>query len=157
MPKVLKETSALSHLFRKSHFDHINKFVEAHSYHFTLLDSLQDNITDTDDDSDLVAEVGSDTLICIVRTELKNGKAPGIDNVYVQHHSQEGNKYKILQSFGPSLYHIIKIKFHSICLEGSSPLYAHYPFLYQGGSSRTLKGFSLITFEQNKLETSNFA
>ena len=26
-----------SHLFRKSHFDRIYKFVEAHSYHFTLL------------------------------------------------------------------------------------------------------------------------
>ena len=55
-----------SHLFRKSHFDRINKFVEAHSYHFTLLDSLHDNITDTDDDSDLAADVDPDTLICIV-------------------------------------------------------------------------------------------
>ena len=71
-----------SHLFCKSHFDHINKFVEAHSYHFTPLDSLRANITSTDDDSDLVADVDPNTLICIVRTELKNGKAPGIDNVY---------------------------------------------------------------------------
>ena len=39
-------------------------------------------MTDTDDDSDLVANVDPDTLICMVRTELKNGKAPGIDNVY---------------------------------------------------------------------------
>ena len=70
-----------SHLFSKSQFDRINKFVEAHSYHFTPLDSLHDNITDTDDDSDLVADVDPDTLIRIVRTELKNGKAPGIDNV----------------------------------------------------------------------------
>ena len=31
-----------SHLFGKSHFDRINKFVEAHSYHFTLLGSLHD-------------------------------------------------------------------------------------------------------------------
>ena len=69
-----------SHLFRKSHFDQINKFVEAHSYHFTPLDSLHDNVTDTDDD--LVADVDPDTLIRIVRSELKNGKAPGIDNVY---------------------------------------------------------------------------
>ena len=69
-------------LFSKSQFDRINKFVEAHSYHFTPLDSLHDNITDTDDDSDLVADVDPDTLIRIVRTELKNGKAPGIDNVY---------------------------------------------------------------------------
>ena len=44
--------------------------------------SSYDNITDTDDDSDLVADVDPDTLIRIVRTELKNGKAPGIDNVY---------------------------------------------------------------------------
>ena len=82
MPKASKETSALSHLFSKSQFDRINKFVEAHSYHFTPSDSLYDNITDTDDDSDLVADVDPDTLIRIVRTELKNGKAPGIDNVY---------------------------------------------------------------------------
>ena len=71
-----------SHLFGKSQFDRINKFIEAHSYHFTPLDSLHENIIDTDDDSDLVADVDPDTLIRIVRTELKNGKAPGIDDVY---------------------------------------------------------------------------
>ena len=71
-----------SHLFRKSHFDRINKFVEAHSYHFTPLDSIHDSTRDTDDDSDLVADVDPDTLIRIVRTELKHGKAAGIDNVY---------------------------------------------------------------------------
>ena len=71
-----------SYLFGKSQFDRINKFVEAHSYHFTPLDSLHDNITDTDDDSDLVPDVDPDTLIRIVRNELKNGKAPGTDNVY---------------------------------------------------------------------------
>ena len=60
-----------SYLFSKSLFDRINKFAEAHSYHFTPLDSLHDNITDTDDDSDLVADVHPDTLIRIVRTELK--------------------------------------------------------------------------------------
>ena len=79
---VERNFSIESHLFCKSHFDQINKFVEAHSYHFTPLDSLHDNMTDTDDDSDLVADVGSDTLIRIVQTELENGKAPGIDNVY---------------------------------------------------------------------------
>ena len=62
-----------SHLFSKSQFDRINKFVEAHSDHFTPLDSLHDKITDTDDDSDLVADIDPDTLIRIVRTELKNG------------------------------------------------------------------------------------
>ena len=46
-----------SHLFCKSHFDRINKFVESHSYLFTPLDSLHDNIKNTDDDSDLVADV----------------------------------------------------------------------------------------------------
>ena len=60
-----------SHLFRKSHFDRINKFVEAHPYHFIPLDSLHDIVTDTDDDSDLVADVDQDTLIRIVQTELK--------------------------------------------------------------------------------------
>ena len=46
-----------SQLFRKSHFDRINKFVEVHSYHFTPLDSIHDSTTGTDDDSDLVADV----------------------------------------------------------------------------------------------------
>ena len=66
-----------SHLFSKSQFDCINKFAEAHSYHFTPLDSLHNNITDTDHGSDLVADVDPDTLIHVVQTELKNGKAPG--------------------------------------------------------------------------------
>ena len=44
--------------------------------------SHHDNVTDTDDNSDLVADVDPDTLIRIVRSELKNGKAPGTDNVY---------------------------------------------------------------------------
>ena len=69
-----------SHLFRKSHFDRINKFVEAHSYHFTPLDLLNDNVTDTDDRSDLAADVDQHTHIPIVRSKLKNGKSP--DNVY---------------------------------------------------------------------------
>ena len=60
-----------SHLFRKPHFDHFSKFVEAHSYHVTPLDLLHDNVTDTDDNSDSVADVDPDTLIRIVRSELK--------------------------------------------------------------------------------------
>ena len=51
-----------SHLFRKSHFDYIHKSAEAHSYHFTPLDSLHENVTDTGNDSDLVADVDPDTL-----------------------------------------------------------------------------------------------
>ena len=66
-----------NHLFWKSHLDRINKFVEAYSYHFKPLNSLHDNVTDTDDHSD-----SADTLICIVQSELNNVKAPGIDNVY---------------------------------------------------------------------------
>ena len=57
-----------SHLFRKSHLDRINKFVEAHSYHFTPLASLHDNVKDTDDNSDLVADAEPDTLIRTVRS-----------------------------------------------------------------------------------------
>ena len=56
--------------------------MEAHSCHFTPLDSIHDSIIDTDDDSDLVADVDPEFLIRIVPTEQKNGKAPGIDNVY---------------------------------------------------------------------------
>ena len=41
-----------SHLFSKQHFDRIKKFVEAHSYHFTPLNSLNEISTDIDDDSD---------------------------------------------------------------------------------------------------------
>ena len=48
--------------------------MEAHLYHFTPLHSLNDNITDMDDDSDLEAHVDPDTLIRIVRPELKNGE-----------------------------------------------------------------------------------
>ena len=71
-----------SNLFWKSHCDQINKFVEAHPYHFTPLHSQHNNVTDTDDNSNLVADVDLHTLIRIVRSELKNGKAPGIENVY---------------------------------------------------------------------------
>ena len=67
LQNYLLENQIESHLYRKSHFDHINKFVEAHSYHFTPLDSLHDNVdNDTDDNSDLVIDVDPDTLIRIV-------------------------------------------------------------------------------------------
>ena len=62
-----------SHPFRKSHFDRINKFAEAHSHHFTPLDSLNDKVTDTDDDSDSVADVDPDTLT--VRTKKWKGSS----------------------------------------------------------------------------------
>ena len=44
--------------------------------------SINDNVTHKSDDSDLVANVDPDTLIRIAHSELKNGKAPGTDNVY---------------------------------------------------------------------------
>ena len=118
-----KETSTLRVICFASHTsDHINKFVGAHSYHFTPLDSLHDNITDTDDDSDLVPDIDPDTLIRIVRTELKIGKAPGMDNVY---NIILKKAIRFLQSFGLILYHITKTRFYSLCLQGSSHLYAH--------------------------------
>ena len=90
----------------------------------TPLDSFNDITTDTDDDSDLVAEVDPDTLTCIVHHELKNGKAPSIDNVYndILKKAIGTGFYKLLaQAFTISL----KTRFYSICLEGSSPLYVH--------------------------------
>ena len=60
-----------SHLFSKSYFDRISKSVEAHPYHFPTSESINNNLTDTDDDSDLVADVDPDTLIRIVRLEQK--------------------------------------------------------------------------------------
>ena len=111
-----------SHLFSKSQFDHINKFLETHSYHLTPSNSLYDNITDTDDDRDLVASVDPDTLIRIVRTELKNGKSPGIDNVC---------NSILKKAIGTGFYKVlaraftISLKFYSTCLADSSPLYAH--------------------------------
>ena len=48
-----------------------------------------------DDDNDLVADVDPDTLIPIVRTEQKNGKAPGIDNIILKNAIGTGF-YKLL-------------------------------------------------------------
>ena len=56
--------------------------MEAHSYHFTPLNSLNDISTDTDDDNELVADVVPETLIPIAQSELKIGKASGLDKGY---------------------------------------------------------------------------
>ena len=77
----------------------------------------------TDDNSDVVADVDPDTLIRIVRSELKIGKTPRYRQC-LQRHFQESNRYRFLQTFDSSLYHIIKTWLYSIRLEGSSPLYA---------------------------------
>ena len=58
----------------------------------------------------------------MVRTEVKNGKAPGIDNVY---------NIILKKAIGTGFYKLlaraftISLKLGFICLEGSSPLYAH--------------------------------
>ena len=78
---VERNFSVGSHPFSKSHFDKINKFVEANSYDFTPLNSLNDISTDTDDDIHLVADIDSDALIRMC-SELKNGKASGLNKVY---------------------------------------------------------------------------
>ena len=78
---VERNFGILSHLFQKSHFDrNNNKFPETHLYQFKTSNS-DDTDTDTDDNNNLVAYVDPNTLICIVRSELKNCKAPGIDNL----------------------------------------------------------------------------
>ena len=83
LSKVSKGNSALRVICFGNHIlIALNKFVEAHLYHFTQLDRLHDNVTDTDDNSDLVADVDPGTLIRIVRSKLKSGKAPGKENVY---------------------------------------------------------------------------
>ena len=123
MPKGLKETSALRVICLASH--NLIVFIEAHSYHFTPLGSLHDNITDTDDDSDLVADVDLDTLIRMVRTELKNGKASGIDNVYniILKKALGTGFYKVLaRAFSVSLKlglipHVWKIAVHCILIK----------------------------------------
>ena len=110
-----------SHLFGKSNFDHINKFVEAHSCHVIPLDSISDSVTDTDDDSNLVADVDLDTVIRIVHSELKNCKAPGIDNDILKKPIGAGFYTLMPRAFTLSL----KLGMYPVCLEGSSPLYAH--------------------------------
>ena len=115
-----------SHLFRKSHFDRINKFAEAHSYHFTPLDSIHNSITDTENDSDLVADVDPDTLICIVRTELKNCKAPGIDNVH---------NIILKKAIGTGFYKVFNETFRTGHGKTSSKTSGRQPFFskYQSG------------------------
>ena len=101
----------------------MNKFVEAHSYHFTPLDSLHDNVTDTDDNSNLVADVDQTPLFAWYDPNYKNGKTPGIDNVF-------NNIFK--KAIGTGSYKLLARAFtmslklgYIPCLEGSSPLYAH--------------------------------
>ena len=113
-----------SHLFSKSHFDRIDKSVEAHSYHFTPIDSFKDNVTDTGHDSDLVADIDTDILVRIVLSELKQGKAPGLDKVY-NDTLKKAIGICFLCTFGSSLDLIVKTRFYPLCLEGGRPLYAH--------------------------------
>ena len=81
-------------------FGRINNFVEAHLHHLIPFNSLHDNITDTDNDSDVVADVDPDILIPIVRTELKMVKALGIDmsTTSISRRQKRSNRYRILKS-----------------------------------------------------------
>ena len=124
MPKASKETSGLRVIYFGNHI--LIALISSRKFilYFTPSDSLHDNVTDTDDNSDLVADIDPDILIRIVRSELENGKAPGIDNVCNDIFKKAiGTGFH--KRFGSGFNHIIETRFYSICLEGSSPLYAH--------------------------------
>ena len=107
-----------SHLFSKLHFGQINRFLEAHRYHFTPLDSLNEISTDTGDDSDLIADVDPDTLIRTVRSELKSSKAPGLEKVYneiLKKAIGTGFYIHLAQAFN---YLIIKARLYIFLLSG---------------------------------------
>ena len=62
--------------FDLKHSDEVNQFIENNCEYFYPPEDPDDYRTDMDDDYDLVADIGSDTLIRIVKF-LKRGKAPG--------------------------------------------------------------------------------
>ena len=70
-----------SNNFDSNHFDEVNQFIEDNYEYFYLPENPNDYRSDMDDDHDLVADIGSDTLIKIVQF-LKRGKAPGPDNIH---------------------------------------------------------------------------
>ena len=70
-----------SNNFDSKHFDEVNQFIEDNYEYFYPPEDPDDYRSDMDDDHDLVADVGSDTLIKIVKF-LKRGKAPGPDNIH---------------------------------------------------------------------------
>ena len=70
-----------SNNFDSNHFNEVNQFIEDNYEYFYSPEGPDDYRSDMDDDHDLVADIGSDTLIRIVKF-LKRGKAPGPDNIY---------------------------------------------------------------------------
>ena len=70
-----------SNNFDSNHFDEVNQFTEDNYEYFYPPEDPDDYRSDMDDDHDLVADIGSDTLIRIVKF-LKRGKAPGPDNIH---------------------------------------------------------------------------
>ena len=67
--------------FDSKHFDEVNQFTEDNYEYFYPPEDPNDYRTDMDDDDELVADIGSDTLNRIVKF-LKRGKAPGPDNIH---------------------------------------------------------------------------
>ena len=70
-----------SNNFDSKPFDEVNQFIEDNYEHFYPPEDPDDYRMDMDDDHDLVADIGSDTLIRIIKF-LKRGKAPGLDNIH---------------------------------------------------------------------------
>ena len=70
-----------SNNFDSNHFDEVNQFIEDNYEYFYAPENPNDYRSDMDDDHDLVANIGSDTLIKIVKF-LKRGKIPGLDNIH---------------------------------------------------------------------------
>ena len=86
------------------------------------LNSLNGILTHTDDDIDLVVDVDPDTVVHIVRFEMRPGKAPSSDKVYNQilRKAKDTEFYThLLRAF------TLKARLYSLCLEDSSPLDAH--------------------------------
>ena len=70
-----------SNNFDSNHIDEVNQFIEDNYEYFYPPEDLDDYRPDMDDDHDLVADIGSETLIRIVKF-LKRGKAPGPNNIH---------------------------------------------------------------------------
>ena len=78
---VERHVSIQSDNFDSNRFDEVNQFIED-SYEYLYPPEDPDYyISDMDDDHDLAADIGSDTLIRIVKF-LKRGRAPGLDIIY---------------------------------------------------------------------------
>ena len=71
MLKASKDTGIQSNNFDSNHFDEVNQFIEDSYEYFYPPEDPDDYRSDMDDDHDLVADIDSDTLIRIVKNEVK--------------------------------------------------------------------------------------